>query len=301
MENHDYTEIYEIGGSIIQAHIENLIQDEINKARKLSSNRIMSCIQYLKSLSDCEFGYIYTEMSSTLDEFQEEFENRDEFVENFKDKDIDINETECDSNVFENELENAYSHFDYVYAFISDISLLHRCIEISMIQLNYMIIALMYYEHNTYIAFDIESCKLMYKHKFDLRSLLFIAQQVRNYESMKFIISKMNIMDIHRVLVTDEYRYVGLIKILIIDRIYSMNDNLLKSMYNLTYINDYPNINDINGIIHNCYVIIKYKTIKEGKQIINNLNNIALRNKYNELLAFHFRPRGTYTKSAVTF
>jgi hypothetical protein len=50
-----------------------------------------------------------------------------------------------------------------------------------------------------------------------------------------------------------------------------------------------------------CYYIINYVTIAEGKSIVMEDVNHFPANKllYDNLLEFHFRPRGLYTKSAI--
>jgi hypothetical protein len=112
MDKHDYTEIYEIGGSLIQKEIEKLIQDEttelINYIHPDRIAQIKSCAQYLKDLSDDKFREIYLDMSMSMGDFED---NLEEHLE------MHLGE---------------FCHLDYAFAYVSDILILQKCLAISM-------------------------------------------------------------------------------------------------------------------------------------------------------------------------
>jgi hypothetical protein len=110
-------------------------------------------------------------------------------------------------------------------------------------------------------------------------------------------------MDIYK-LFSVQYMCTGLINILLIDRVHNMNDDYLKSICKDDMLAGGDNV------LIRCYYIIKYMTLEEGKKYMLEKNTPETNkshvktikqkrnDKYNELLAFHFRPRGAHTKGA---
>jgi hypothetical protein len=137
---------------------------------------------------------------------------------------------------------------------------------------------------------------------------------------MRYIIDNMS-----DIIITDLYNTtyfsLGLCNILIIDKIYELQDKyLIHLLRNILGKDDDPE--DVELILVRCYYIIRWLTIDDGKEVMNYINlqykskllkpyiihDIPLMNKirehqllHNELLVSHFIPRGSHTKCACTF
>jgi hypothetical protein len=140
--------------------------------------------------------------------------------------DFDANEDNIiEANRESNEL--IYSFFDFIYAIMSHIDLISKCLAISRVPINNSIKFLPNsYRQLGYINLDIESCKILHKHGCDLKAMLHIAYHVSNYDSMRYIIDNMS-----DIIITDLYNTtyfsLGLCNILIIDKIYELQDKYL--------------------------------------------------------------------------
>jgi hypothetical protein len=299
MDKHDFSEFYEIGGLLIEAHVKELIQSiDYNGYEDLDGNT-NECVSYLLALNDAEFREIYINMPRDIESYQ--------------------------SNEQMSGLR--YNYFTYMYAYVSNMELMHRCFAISKIPILNSIIILTTKTYCNYIDIS-KSYKILRENGCDVIQLLHI---VHNYEAIKYLIDSMTEFELYLFL-TKEHIYSDLVNILIIDKIYSTHDEYLISILNSHEI-DHNEI-DHNGIDYNqfdcnqmmimrCYKIIKYLTVIEGKTLMTNINKYYesrlhkiqgddtrsndLRNiikteqsLHNELLVQHFTPRGSHTKGAFS-
>jgi hypothetical protein len=125
----------------------------------------------------------------------------------------------------------------------------------------------------------------------------------------------MNAIELHELITHRDYFYENLIFILIIDKIYTVNDECLKTFIKNKII-EYNFILTPTTSIVQCYYIIKYATLQECINIMIQQNQkfdthielttntapyIQYKKLYNDMLEFHLRPRGGHTKGAVAF
>jgi hypothetical protein len=123
----------------------------------------------------------------------------------------------------------------------------------------------------------------------------------------------MSIIECERLISLTFIIHLHLIQFLLIDKVISYNDNILtallqqKIMKIMIY---YP-----SEIIVQSYYIIKYMTISAGKQCAQTINKeyqVAINDKFksfadeslalfNDIMEFHFRPRGSHTKAALNY
>jgi hypothetical protein len=302
MNGYDFSEFYKISGPIMQENLEKLIINESENAT-IHSYINNACVEYLLSLNEEEYLYIYYGLFDIIDYTA--------FI-------IDLND-----------VEQEYTYSDCIHAYISNIELLKKCLSITNIILN-KAITFLYYK-NTLINLSIESCTLLCDNSIDIRRITTITS---NMNSVKYLINRMSTIDLGDILSDISYlsnrsdRFVGLIKIYVIDKIYKINNSYLKSLLkqNMLYRKtipffDFDNNRDqfecfhLKTCIATCYYIIKYISSEEGKKhgeyftcknIIYPANNSeltksinALEMKYKSMLEFHFRPRGAHTKGAV--
>jgi hypothetical protein len=288
----------EIGGELLHKQIEKVIAQEINSLTKNSMTElhvfITNCINHLLSLDDDTFREIYLKMPITAEGFEYNMCNMLEIRDAIADDDDnDITKNELMNN-HKNELLITHSNdpYCYVYACVSNITLIRRCLTISKLPLNNAII--LSSEHQNYIGFNLESCILLCEHNFDHVHLLSIAYARHDYTSMKYIINCMSEIELFNIISANKYD--GLIYILFIDRIYNLNDDYLKLMCKTKYTMH-------SDTIISCYYIITYMSIEEGKEHIYNIEKSKQFPKWvcrmKSLLEFHFRPRGSYTKGAI--
>jgi hypothetical protein len=289
--------------------IEQHMRDIIGSHQDSICAHIESCINYLHSLNDVEFENIYIKSPQSQREYQDNMEE------------INANSV-------------VYSYINYAHAYVSDIGLIRRCLQISRIPLWNSIKILTRFRrdaHKTYTNFNVESCKLLYENDCNVVGLLHIACNIKDYDSIRYLVNNMSENELHNLLHTREYIYLNLAFLLVVDRIMNMHDRCFIALLTDTimtadnYIYDpywiIPNMKIYNTI----YFIIKYMTLDEGKKLhakINNeyiytLNNEYICNPaiishvnvrdtltleqllYNNLLEYYFRPRGSHTKGAV--
>jgi hypothetical protein len=118
----------------------------------------------------------------------------------------------------------------------------------------------------------------------------------------------MNAIELTSLISTMHYLYGHLSFILIIDKISAINDKDLNALLKLKVSECY-----LHAHAAQCYYIIKYIPLSEGKELLIEhnkqydactLSNIKILTDeqkilYNNVLEFHFRPRGGHTKSAL--
>jgi hypothetical protein len=309
---HDFREFYEICGSVMQSKIEEMITKDKHPIKRRLNAYINACIQYLLSLNDDDFRNKYIEL------YHIDTETGAEFIID------DIDEDEEDDTKFEERdimIHNRYNKYDHAFACVSNIALIRRCLSISKIPLNVAIKEVTSIGTQLFINFDLESCKLLHEAGIDLGNLLFIARTVHNYDSIMYILQHMTELNLGDLIMDQRLTFMYVSNIYIVDKIQEHPDDCLKVLMkqeHMTY-----NIHDrSNNIVIKCYYIIKYMPREEGIIYLKNANEyydaqilkykksksrdktaICTENKklYNQLLEFHFKPRGTHTKSALTF
>jgi hypothetical protein len=292
MDKHDFSEFYEIGGLLIELHVKENLKDIDHRVDEDYVNKIKSCATYLLSLTDDEFHKIYINLPRDIEGYDPAEE----------DDEID---------------GRPYTYYTYAYAYVSSIELIRKCLAISKIPLFNSIQILIEYTREDFIDIDVASCKLLRENGYNYKELLDIAYGLKNYDSTRYLIDSMSELELYAFITSDEYVCYGLWKILIIDKIYSTHDEYLISLLNS------HKIDRDNDIIIRCYKIIKHLTVMEGKTLMTNINTSYesrlrkihgddtksndLRTQikteqslHNELLIYHFTPRGSHTKGART-
>jgi hypothetical protein len=269
----DYDVIYDIGGPTIKLMIEELraayIVVDLNDTKYIEG-----CTEYLLSLDDVIFEDIYINL-----------------LENIKDG---------DKNKHASNLK--FNYQDYVYSYISNIELIHRCYAISIVPLNSSINCLHCDEYK-FINFDIESCKLLHNHNCDLRVMLRVAEYVNNRDVITYIIDNMTNMDYAHILMVygridinmsiytcfgsknnaaarkplnNPYFHYNLVELSLIDKIMHKNDRYLKTLLHNKILGNMQSLTHLHFIkrlfIAQCYYIIQYIPIEECKQISTKLN-----------------------------
>jgi hypothetical protein len=253
-----------------------LMQDEINKliintkhyydhaydeCTTKECERVDACINLLIDSSNDELYSTYVNMPVDYEDYQNNYDELDNIIEDkldniIEDKLDNIIEDKFD-NIIEDKLDNdaedvIYSHYEYTYAILSDISLINRCLLISKAILNNAINALAHHHH--YIGeiprkFGINSCKLLHLHEFNLFSLLKLAQCKHDYESITYIINAMTEIDLYNV-VYNNYLTNDITNILLIDKCKQISNKYILSLLDKC----------IQNIIHSpvitCYYII---------------------------------------------
>jgi hypothetical protein len=302
MNGNDFSEFYKISGPIMQENLEKLIINESENAI-IRGDVDNACVDYLLSLNEEEYLYIYYGLSN-------------------------VNNYTAFINL--NNIEQEYTYIDCIHAYVSNIELLKKCLSITNIILNNAL-KRMFNCNDIMINLNIESCMLLCDNGIDVKHITNITS---NMNSVKYLIDRMSAIDLYDILSDITYllnrncRSVGLVKIYIIDRIYEINNSYLKSVLNQNMLHnktipffDFDNNRDqfecfhLKTCIATCYYIIKYMSTEEGKKhneyfIWKNINHSrntseltksvdALEMKYKSMLEFHFRPRGAHTKGAV--
>jgi hypothetical protein len=283
-------------------------------------NQTKICISLLSLISDDDFKQIYINMplGNKLDDYQKIAVNVISFNEHsiitlqkFMDDNVNINDADMINTI--NNLSDI-TYLDFAYACASSTDLIRRCLKHSVIPLNNSIQALVHYECDEtqgYASLDVSSCKLLLRNGCDIYNLLDITHNINNYNSVKFIINNMNVIELSKMLTSDKL-FKNLYVILLIDKIISTKDKcLITSLeHKLTEYNFYcANIR----LVAHCYYIIRYTNAHQGKNIMatyNDMLNAQIKTSrrkisieqdkilYNNLLEFHFRPRGKHTKGA---
>jgi hypothetical protein len=226
-----------------------------------------------------------------------------------------------------------YKYIDYACAFLPDSALIRKCLSISILPLNNCVNYISSNDcisiiiDNQKIQMNLESCKLLHASGININ----IAYIAHDYESITYLINHMTYLELHH-LATNyaqklDTRYkCDIIHILVADKILQSKDKILIDSYiNLTKAyygrNIYNICNDKSidkiSILLDCYHIIKYMTHTEGLSFVTELTKeidrvlvtcVATDNEYTNLcnlsasyknmLEYHFRPRGSHTKSA---
>jgi hypothetical protein len=272
---------------------------------------IKKCSVYLLSLEDDEFKNIYTNMPTSYDEFTKIYTNMPISYDEFGNKDT-------------------YTLCDYVYAYVSNIDLLRKCLAISPVTINTSIRILI---NNAspfaykYLRLDLESCKLLRDSGCNIINLLNMAYNISDYATVRYLIESMSKMELMKLFIDVNNLLFNIFGILFIDAISTSDDaDLNEVLYNtLSKINDgqhCPSTEHICALNHKlrivlqCYYAIKYLPRDEALELINHQNQRydyflltdegnkphveQIKTFHNNLLEFHFRPRGSHTKSAVT-
>jgi hypothetical protein len=340
MEHHDFTEIYEIGGPAMKSAIENIVKIEgatrIEHVKQ-DTKHINECINYLLSLNDKIFKKIYLKLPNNWDKYENADEDVDEEEYIKEDKDIDEDENVDEEEYIkeDEDVDDAYDASDYAFAYVSNINLIRRCHAISPVAINKSVEILTHNNESQYLRYinlNLESCKLLYENGCNLTCLLLIAYDISDYTTIRYIIDSMSKMDLIELFnLQYSIEYFTTFGILLIDAIHKLNDAYLnKVLYNRlcktysTSISADAVYNRSRGklpdfeIVLQCYYIIKYMTVAEGQKLMALQNNIydiqiniasdkknkTLINKtklfHNNLLEFHFKPRGSHTKAANT-
>jgi hypothetical protein len=282
MDKYDFTEFYIICGPIMRERIEEFKVHNLEMYAKFKNDlnfnedHAENQTQLLLKLSDVEFKNIYNE-STIIDD-------------------------ECISM---NQYKSA-PNYKYIYnSYLSNINVLQKCIDISITPISNI---LTFFRH---ADLNLECCKLLMTVIIDKIDILLLAYYNNNFECMQYVINNMTKSDLVKFL-TKCRPIFNVINILIMDRIYNINDNDLKSQLDNLF--KYINLHSIENTLIECYYIIKYMSRADGisqKQykytmyqsdlnIFDNekcIKNLKDHNDvYNTLLEFHFRPRGTLTK-----
>jgi hypothetical protein len=252
--------------------------------------RLDRCINKLIHMNDDNFYSIYVNLPVDYEDYQNNYDEHEDKLYNAT--------YEAGKNGVKNELDDVtddvYSYYEYTYAFISDISLINRCMLISKAPLNNAINAFAHHSH--YIGevsrtFGINSCKLLHLNGFNLYSLLKLARCRCDYESMKYITQVMSEIDLYNVLYNVLYNndmHNDITTILIIDRCKQIGNKYISSLL------DKCIENEVYSHVIKCYYIILYDiNEKYTTKYIPEKNDVI-----NKLLDFYYRPRGLCTKGA---
>jgi hypothetical protein len=274
----DFSDFYLTCGDLMRTHMEKIIDDErlqyINYAEShvngYSNVKLMA--KLLLEWSDNEFERCYT---ATHIKFKDAVDE----IKRSKDKRMLIS------------IHNAL---------LSNVDIIKKCLSISVIPINVIVYLISHREILSYINFDDASCKLIYNSVHNKCDLLMVAFYSDNYDSMLYILNNMTVMELGTAYGDARFDFRSL-KILIIDQIYARNDNYFKINLHRQF------IMHEKDIIVKCYYIIKYMSREDGILLVElenrgrNANGISSDTLYNTLLEFHFRDRGSHTKSAITF
>jgi hypothetical protein len=278
----DFKEFYEIGGPLIESYCKKLIEIECKASCEIDVH-LESCVQYLLSLDDDKFIDIYFSMY------------------------VLGNTYDADGVT--------YGQFDYARAFISDITLIKKCLTISDIPLKYSIQVCVHCDAPQYSIFDLESCKLLHDNGFDLSNLLYIAYYARNYDAWKYIIDNISVDNLFNIIINPRYyQFDNIYAISLINKIYEHEYILPLFIAKYVKICIAPRL---EPSISSYYYYIKYSSHQKCIRYIDLLNNKYTKeinstqdearkmslNKDKEffvsLFDFHLKPRGKHTKNAI--
>jgi hypothetical protein len=260
MESHDFSEIYEIGGPLMkEAIMARIIEEGVDKN---VDEKVTECIQHLLSLNDDEFEQTY----------------------------LDI----CKYNG----RLSGLGVLEYTYACVSNITLVQKCLSISIVPLMCLFNWLPNYA-TLYIKFDYESCRILHINNFDIYKLYFLASSANNYNALNYLLDHMILKDFAQILFVYDHIDFNLSNILLIDKIYGIDNKfihtLLKAkMLSLKTVLPPKTIT----FLTRCYYIIKFNIIPtDYSHVISPDKDNA---RYTPLLEFYLRPRGKHTKNAIS-
>jgi hypothetical protein len=300
MDALDFSDVYHIGGELLQNNIEQLKSKEREQYLANADKRkhIESCINYLLTLNDDDFKSIYLDLSTTDDA-------------------VDLSTIEDAVDDVQYESNSIYDQYDHAYAIVSSYDLLVKGLAISSAPLNYSIKACTRDHVCMYIDFTVDSCELLFKAWIDVVDLLYIAYFTNNYESMTYLLkSCMTSIDYANLIIDPRFKYNSIRSMLIIDGIQAQKDEYIQRIFKNRYI--VPNIyNFIDDVIIKCYYIIKYMTPEDVTSYIKKLDTdfseyislqrveqfkVAFNQRHMlhmQLLEYYLKPRGAHTKSAT--
>jgi hypothetical protein len=293
MEHHNFCEIYEVGGSSMQDGIEMLLAST-NDDEPSDAVDIKPCVDYLLSLDDCDYKRIYLSIPVKLSW-------------------LDDNTTKIDGK---------YTSLEIAEAIITDIKLLQKSQTISLFMLN-NVLHLLANMRNGPINLSTDMCKSLREcgcTMSDLYSIISMSISTStsksDYDTLNYVINNLNAIEIAQILRNDEYMHLP--TMLLIDKIYAMQDDGLKMLTeNIILLSEN---HSLCLTLLQCYIIIRYKTTDEGKALLTSHNekfealikkhkkdeelvsNTTLsQTLFNDILNFHLRPRGAHTKAPSAF
>jgi hypothetical protein len=275
-ESNELKLIHEICGPIMADRISKLIIDmkhdydhKYDSSDHKNLDRIDACFTFLSTMDNDKFNSIYM----GIPEKWADYEHKDEFD---------------------------YCYIEYTRAILSDPSLINRCLAISEEPLNMAInnICRMVWLYGEQIPwnFDVECYRLLWQSGCNIINLISIAERKCDYTSIKFIIDILTERDINYMLSSNNHRYF-ITDILLIDKCKQCgNDSILSSLHKyIIKISNNP-----FATLPVSYYIINIMNYEDGLNYMKELKKSAPQlSDINTLLAYHFRPRGTYTKGAI--
>jgi hypothetical protein len=232
---------------------------------------------------------------------------------------LDVDDS-IDSDIYDQ-----FETYDYAYAYISK-KLINRCLAISSEPLKCL--TKIHTFDSLHINFSIDSCKLLYMNQFDVIDLLYIACCAKNQESLNYLLNQyITPIDYANLIIDTRFEYNCISSIPIMDNIYKHSSEDMRALFRMRHIipdinlNNNQDINldinldisqDINKITIKCYYIIKHMTQDDAISYMKKLDENYIENNYEnnfnmnqlylwhkKLLAHYFKPRGSYTKSAI--
>jgi hypothetical protein len=295
---HDFNVIYQICGPDMQSSIEDMIIHDQDHIKPKIRVHISACINYLLSINDELFRQKYQVLY--------DIDNDDPYT---------VDEIEKDDI----ELPTDYNKYDFIFACVSNINLINRCLVISKLPLSFAINRCTQHGTQMFINFDLESCKLLQEAGFDNNNLLAVACAARDYNSIKYILMYMTELNLGELIMDKRFMFKNLTSIYIIDKIHYHSNDFLKQLLKTRH---FSSFNDIYNIIIICYYIIRYLSREDGLSYINDIDKylddkiitltqsginvdrwiehrLSLHQLINHLLEFHFRPRGGHTKASL--
>jgi hypothetical protein len=273
---HDFSEFYQMCGSVMQSSIENMIILDKDRITPEMKSYIGMCINNLLCEDDDTFRQKYLELY-----------------------DIDIAHEE---NYVFDVLPIRYNKYSYAFACVSNIDLIKRCLAISKLPLSFAINSCTRSGRQLFINFDLESCKLLHDEGFDNNNLLSVACTAGDYNSIKYILTYMTDINLGDLIMDQRFMFCNLTSIYIIDKIMEHPNDFFK------YLLKKQQFSDLTGsykIPIMCYYIIRYLSREEGLSYFNYFNRCLNNDSrwvnqkilWNQSLEFHFRPRGGHTKT----
>jgi hypothetical protein len=293
--DHDFSEFYQMCGSVMQSAIEDMIIHDKDHIKPKIRLHINACINYLLSMNDDIFLSKYMEL------YDIDVDNELVYV---------VHELYTDDA----QLPTNYNKYDYVFACTSNILLINRCLLISKLPLIFAINRCTRRGAQMFINFDIESCKLLHSEGFDSNTLLSIAYVARDYDSIRYILMHMTDINLGDLIMDQRFVFYNLPIIYIIDKIHEYPCDFIKKLLKTKHFTD---CDYYYGFIITCYYIVRYMSRKEGLSYLSKMNKhlddkillskntldswwSARKLLWNNLLEFHFRPRGGHTKASIT-
>jgi hypothetical protein len=166
-----------------------------------------------------------------------------------------------------------YSYLLSVNAIINNVDLINKCTVISRIPLNLAMWQLSNTSSSDHIGkLDLTAFKLLHEHNYNINTLLKVAYNARDYNCIRYIIDNMTDVDLDRILGNYHVDFMGLINVLFMEKIFSMNNKYLMLLLHKHMTLKFTNESTKSDTIILCYYIIKYLTVENGKKYIKELN-----------------------------